>query len=134
MSAKPNHLCNVWDVLRSFALPVDPVVKNYKLWVGCPFAEDDHKKDPRVFAHTNCQKNTVCASPRLLHLPLPVQAGILAHELGHLLAYHWWKDWREEAADGVVFTYLGGQIEYKPPLYLQELKGPVFRRLKDALP
>lgn len=132
--AKGVSLWNVWDLLREQAAPHEKRVSRFQLWVGCPHTVTDHKENPRVFAHTNCQKDIVCVHPALVSLPLATQAGILAHELGHLLAHLWWNDWSEEAADGAIVSRLGWPLEYTPPHFLQTLQGTPLRVLKERLP
>lgn len=85
----------------------------------CHLADHDHGKDPRVFAHTNHKKRTICVSKVWLHLPIQYAFGILVHEAGHEAAFQAWGNDREEAADTAAFDLLGWKISYDGPSFLQ---------------
>lgn len=85
----------------------------------CPYATKDHAACGRVFAHTLHEPNTVCLDPSILTLPPRFLTGILLHEFGHLLAEAEWNDDSEEAADLAVKMFLGAELGYESPWWLQ---------------
>lgn len=52
----------------------------------CPVAEHDHKKSKRQYAHALHRPKTICAAADFWGLPLGHLYGVLAHEIGHVLA------------------------------------------------
>lgn len=85
----------------------------------CPYAQKDHAACGRVFAHTLHEPNTVCLDPSVLTLPPRFLTGILLHEFGHILAEAEWNDDSEEAADLAVKMFLGAELGYESPWWLQ---------------
>jgi hypothetical protein len=53
----------------------------------CALATADHAEDPRVFAHTHHARGrwSVCVCRAIYSLSPAAQAGVLWHEIGHLL-------------------------------------------------
>jgi hypothetical protein len=76
---------------------------------NCPIADRDHKKSLRQYAHTFHKIGFVCVSKEIWPLPELHLYGILAHEIGHLLAG---QDASEEDADAAVEIELGLTIRY----------------------
>ena len=77
--------------------------------LNCKVCQVDHSNDQRVFAHVMHIPNTVCLHPSFEALKPEHQLGILAHELGHLMA----DEDSEAAADLWVQQKLGIDIQYK---------------------
>ncbi len=88
----------------------------------CAEADRDHKKDPRVFAHTNHKDRVICMSKFWLHLPIDRAFGVLVHEAGHEAAFQAWENYDEEAADVAALEILGWEIRYDGPSLLQTAK------------
>jgi hypothetical protein len=79
----------------------------------CKHADADHAKKKRQYAHTFCAGNrsrVICVAGAFFDLPIGHQAGILAHEVGHILA-----GWNggEADADAHAEILLGVTITYR---------------------
>jgi len=107
-------------------------------WKPCQQAEDDHETLDRFYAHMGHRENTLCICKATLDLSEENQAGIIAHEFGHFLAYkleypahlhdklggsslkgregiepmEWADDPVEIEADAIIEEHLGFPIEY----------------------
>lgn len=88
----------------------------------CSIVSYENSKNPRVFAHTNHRKQTICICPQFLLLPRPFIFGILAHEAGHEAAFQAWGNYQEEAADVAAFELLGFNIRYQTDALLQTVE------------
>lgn len=79
----------------------------------CSVAQRDHNKSIRQYAHTFCRGraiNTVCVCDEFFDLPRGYFDGILAHEVGHLIAG---PSLGEDGADLAILAALGIKIVYK---------------------
>lgn len=85
----------------------------------CSLVDAAREKDPRIFAHTNHRKKTICYSKEILRLPLKHIWGIFAHEAGHEAAFEAWGNYEEEAADVAAFEMLDFVIQYQGESLLQ---------------
>lgn len=79
----------------------------------CPVADESHAKSLRQYAHTwHDHKNPglICVSEAFLDLPKETRDGLLAHEVGHILAG---PTSSEPAADEAFRTLTGVRILYR---------------------
>lgn len=87
----------------------------------CKLADDDHVKSLRQYAHTYHVKGTViCVAGAWTTLPLYVQMGLIAHEVGHLLAGH--VDHAESEADRLANKFFDITIRYRDSAYGKNLQ------------
>lgn len=76
----------------------------------CPDADEAHRTSSRAYAHTFCKKApTICVASAFFDLPPEHRDGILAHEIGHLLAGN---AGDESDADAAFFEFAGVRIYY----------------------
>lgn len=101
----------------------------------CRLADKDHARRKRQYAHTWHKDNkTICVAKVFWDLPLEHQAGLIAHEIGHLLMgpeHH-----EEYEADLSAMERFGIVIRYKSSRYgdfLQYLDKKDIKRLFIAL-
>ena len=88
----------------------------------CSIADRDHKRSLRQYAHTfHKGKNTniICVASAIWDLPQRNLCGILAHEIGHLLAG---QKASEDTADAAVEIELGIVIRYADGKYGDRLQ------------
>jgi hypothetical protein len=85
----------------------------------CKIAEEDHKKERRVYAHTFHRKNTICVCRDFGELPDQHFVAILAHEIGHLLAG---PKRSENAVNKEVYKKFGVRIIYLQTPYGDNLE------------
>jgi uncharacterized cupin superfamily protein len=78
----------------------------YKLQ-HCSWADREHEKSFRQYAHTFHRKNVICVAESFSDLPSQNQFGILLHELGHL-AYPNIED--EQKIDELIYVLSGIRI------------------------
>ncbi len=79
---------------------------------GCRDADSDHVRSRRQYAHTGHYKDTICLASTFLSLPLSHQAGLFAHEIGHIIMMKRRKDHNEPDADKAAERFLGVTIRY----------------------
>jgi len=72
--------------VREHAATCEVNVPAIKLRWNCPVAEQAHAKNKRFLAHSFHAKNVICLMPAVARLPLHKLAGIIVHELGHILS------------------------------------------------
>jgi len=72
--------------VRTYADTQGVSVPAIKLRWDCALARRTHAASKRFLAHTFHSKNTICLVPAVNKLPLPKLAGIIVHELGHILS------------------------------------------------
>lgn len=101
----------------------------------CSDADKDHKKRKRQYAHTWHRDNkTICVAEAFFGLPIEHQAGLIAHEIGHLLMGPYYHE--EYEADLAAMEVFGIAIRYKTSKYgdfLQYLnKDDVRKFLKEV--
>jgi hypothetical protein len=96
--------------------------------VHCRDADGEHRRRKRQYAHSwHYPSPVVCLAQAYLQLPPTHSNGVLAHEVGHLLAG---PDGDEAAADRAVLQRLGVHVRYRTTRHgrrLQWISG------KDAL-
>ena len=51
----------------------------------CPDLTEEHRKNPRRYAHTFHYPNVICVAAQFMELPVKFRLGILIHECGHLI-------------------------------------------------
>lgn len=98
----------------------------------CRDADATHRESLRAYGHTFCgqaPEGAICVSSAFLGLPPGHQAGVLAHEVGHLLAG---PRAGEEAADRALEAETGIRVQYRDGRHgrcLQWLSSPDRERL-----
>ncbi len=98
----------------------------------CQVAQKDHDESVRQYAHVFCRRDKgVCVARELWDLPKDHRAGIIAHELGHLLAG---PRGSEQDADDAFERVSGYKIRYKDGPWGERLQyvGPEAARFIDA--
>lgn len=84
--------------------------------IHCKNADKDHKEYMRQYAHTfHKGNNVICVAREFFDLPDEHYYGLLAHEIGHILAGE--KEKREYKADELVNKIFGIKIKYKDSIY-----------------
>jgi hypothetical protein len=82
----------------------------------CLLLNLDHKKAARFYAHTHepdaAGANAVCVHPDAAWLSLPQLAGIVVHEIGHVMSGEWEEQSSEPRADDWVRQHLGLEVLY----------------------
>ncbi len=82
----------------------------------CKDADKEHREYQRQYAHTfHKGDNVICVAKAFFKLPLEHIAGLLAHEVGHILAGK--KEEREYKADEFANRFFKIRIKYKDSLY-----------------
>lgn len=77
----------------------------------CPKADETHRISKRAYAHVFCGPgSTICVASAFFGLPRSHRDGLLAHEIGHLLAG---TEEDEHAADQAFFDATGVRIGYR---------------------
>lgn len=77
----------------------------------CKEADKEHSKSLRQYAHTYHIKDQVCVANAFKMLPLEIQMGLIAHEVGHLLAGH--TDHTEEEANRLANKFFDIHMHYR---------------------
>lgn len=88
----------------------------------CRVCDEAHEKDPRLYSHSFCKRDTICWARAMGELPPEVLAGICLHELGHQIVGPMPEadDFdAEKAADLAVFHNMGVEIDYVTPELIQ---------------
>lgn len=70
------------DHARDLGISVPPLALN----VGCELAELWNEKRARTVAHVGCKPKTICLAQAFGRLNRNKRYGILAHEVGHIMA------------------------------------------------
>lgn len=112
------------ELIRSLKRRMHRRAPVIQLHMGCYYCLVDNEKDHRVFAHTRHFPNVVCLHPKIESLPMENLRGILAHEIGHIMAGALYDDWSEEAADTFCIEHLRWPLEYDMvgDMWLQKLR------------
>ena len=90
----------------------------------CPIADREHRKSPRQFMHVGHHPQVICYARAVGSLPEHHVRGLIAHELGHLVAERlgWTQRNEEYAANIAAERILGVKVVYLPPLMLQSAR------------
>lgn len=88
--------------------------------IQCGIADRDHKNSLRQYAHTLHYRNTICIAGVWAKLPIDYQMGVIAHEVGHLLAGN--VEHSEEEADSLANKFFHIRIRYKNGVYGKHLQ------------
>jgi hypothetical protein len=88
----------------------------------CKIVEADHKGSKRQYMHVGHHPDTICIAKSVWGLPPSHFTGLLAHEIGHLLAIAHWNDHREFMADRAAQIFLGVDIKYASTDYGENLQ------------
>lgn len=88
----------------------------------CALADREHKESERQYAHVHHAKgkNIICVAGAWVMLPLQSEMGLIAHELGHLLAGD--KEHTEDEADRLGNKFFSVTIKYKNTIYGDRLQ------------
>lgn len=86
----------------------------------CKEVDKDHERSCRQYAHTYHYKNTICVAKKFYDLPYKNQAGLVAHEIGHLLVGN--VDHKERVADVLANAFFGIKIKYSNSKYGKRLQ------------
>lgn len=84
----------------------------------CRVANEDHAERLRQYAHVAHHRDVICVAEDFFKLPAGHQAGILAHEIGHMLG----DTDSEEEADRQANTAFGIRIRYHSTKWGRELE------------
>jgi hypothetical protein len=76
----------------------------------CPVADTEHLKSKRQYAHTYHHDNVICVANAFCGLPLENRAGIMLHEVGHLVAG---PKAGEKKTNDVIEQKTGVRIDYR---------------------
>jgi len=87
----------------------------------CPELYKDHEAKERYVAHAFHHPNAICVHPAMDDLEMPTVAGIIAHEVGHVMSGVDDEGSAEPAADQWVLDNLGLDVRYRPGDTLQFL-------------
>jgi hypothetical protein len=74
--------------------------------------ELEHQRNPRRFAQVDVDRLRFEFAPAILELDEDHQVGVIAHEVGHVLAHRYWEDLSEDGADRAAAQFLGITIRY----------------------
>jgi hypothetical protein len=87
----------------------------------CALADRDHKASERQYAHVHHVKgNVICVAGAWVMLPLQSEMGLIAHEVGHLLAGA--REHTEAEADRMGNKFFKVTIKYKDTIYGDRLQ------------
>ena len=106
----------------------------------CALADEEHDKSLRQYAHVLHHPGVICVADAFFGLPEDIRCGLLAHEVGHLLAVQRDANHSEKAADRAVFVSYGLVIRYRDSEYgdnlecLDKKDVEKFRELFEYLP
>lgn len=91
----------------------------------CTEADKEHKRSRRQYAHTyHVNGNVICVAGEWVMLPIETEMGLIAHEIGHLLAGY--TDHSEKEADRLGNMFFKVTIRYRDTIFgdnLQYLSG-----------
>lgn len=118
------------SAVRQHAASCEVNVPRIRLCWNCAIAKRAHADSERFYAHTFHEKNTVCLVPETAKLPLHKLAGIIVHELGHILSGVQEGAVVETAADEWVRQHLGLNILYDRADSLEYLDDDSLLRLR----
>ncbi len=127
------RLSRVWRAVWLWARTTSPKVPRLWLTVDCGLVRATRRKSPRAYMHTEHEPRRVCVAREAAALSDEHLVGLFLHEIGHPMAARLYGRSEQEDADRAVKEVLGVTIEYKGPLLLEWVPGPVAERiLKDA--
>ena len=87
----------------------------------CVQADKEHKARERQYAHVHHAKgDVICVAGAWLMLPLHTEMGLIAHEVGHLLAGR--TKHTEEEADRIGNEFFKVTIKYKNTIFGDSLQ------------
>lgn len=91
----------------------------------CTLADKEHRISDRQYAHTyHAKGHVICVAGAWLTLPIETEMGLIAHEVGHLLAGN--TDHSETEADRLANMFFKVTIRYRDTIFgdnLQYLSG-----------
>lgn len=127
------HVKPILDAIRRYAAGRGVLLSPITLNFHCPVVEAAHLRDPRFFAHAFhhdwAGPKGICMAPEIGLEPLATVAGILLHEVGHVMVDDHIEVSAEPAADQWVRERLGIEIHYSPRTTVQYLDRPAMRAL-----
>lgn len=80
----------------------------------CSGADREHVESLRQYMHTGHYRDTICYAEAFKKLPQRYQAGLLAHELGHIIMIEKRQAHFEPDADWAAQRYLKVTVRYFP--------------------
>lgn len=87
----------------------------------CNSADAEHKVSERQYAHVHHVKgHIICVAGAWIELPLENEMGLIAHEIGHLLAGR--TDHSEDEADRLANKFFSITIRYRDSIYGNHLQ------------
>lgn len=95
----------------------------------CLLADKEHKASERQYAHVHHAKgNIICVAGAWIMLPLHTEMGLIAHEMGHLLAGN--VEHSEKEADRLGDKFFKVTIKYRNTIFGDRLQ---YLSHKDAM-
>jgi hypothetical protein len=103
----------VIDSLTHLAAMHDILIPAVEVRWDCPQMLEDHTKDERCLGHHHFDRpDEICLHPDLLEYSPETVAGVVAHEIGHLMSKDDHDDSAEGSADEWMRQKLGIEIYY----------------------
>lgn len=102
----------ILQALREHAAQLDVRIPDVKLRADCALVEAGYKREKRFVAHAFCRGNTVCIASGFKALTPNKMAGVLAHELGHIMSNVREDGLAEPSADEWIRQTLGIEVLY----------------------
>jgi len=127
--ASSDKVLRIIRAVRTYAATRAVKIPAIRLRWDCALARRAHADSKRFLAHTFHSVNTICLVPAINKLPLPKLAGIIVHELGHILS-NVNVQGAEPVADEWVRERLGLDILYDSKDSLEYLDDDTLRRLR----
>jgi len=89
--------------------------------IRCAAADKEHSISNRQYAHVHHKNgNTICVAGAWVTLPLSTEMGLIAHEVGHLLAGS--KEHTEAEADKLANKFFKIIIRYRNTVFGNDLQ------------
>lgn len=127
------HIRPIVEAIRRYALVRGVVLPHMNLSFSCPLAALDHLEGRRFFAHAFHHDwvghHGICVVPELALEAMPTIAGVVLHEVGHVMVDDKIELSAEPAADTWVRDVLGLEVKYSPKSTVQYLDRATLRKL-----
>lgn len=98
-------------MLKQRLLPQFPEFKSLK-WRYCGQADEEHRKKASSYAHVLDKSKYICVSHKIKDLGEEQIAGIIAHEIGHLIIAATAEKQCERRADAHFYFFTDIKISY----------------------
>lgn len=121
----------LFSLIRGRGLVLVPQLSRFKI-ARCALADGEHRKSHRQYMHMNHHQDTICYAAATKNLEIEWQIGLLAHELGHAVAFLVGQEKKhtEEDANRLGGKILGSAVIFKGPESLEWARVP--RWLEEA--